>query len=195
MLESKPMPEFERPYGRSKRAPRLLDAEELWSFALKSLGTRALSILEIRAKLTRRASDPADVETVLARLKEYKYLDDSRFAENYASARKENQGFGKMRVLRDLGQRKVGSTVAQKAVEQIFEGADETAMVEEFLARKFRNQKLSEYLQEPKHLAAAFRRLRYAGFSSTVSIRVLKKYAAQAEDLESLDEPDTEAVE
>jgi RecX family. len=100
-----------------------------------------------------------------------------------------------MRVLRDLGQRKVGSTVAQKAVEQIFEGADETAMVEEFLARKFRNQKLSEYLQEPKHLAAAFRRLRYAGFSSTVSIRVLKKYAAQAEDLESLDEPDTEAVE
>lgn len=162
---------------------------------MKSLGARALSISEIRSKLVRRAADPADVGIVLARLQEYKYLDDSRFAEDYASARKDNQGFGKMRVLRDLGQRKVGSTVAQKAVEQIFEGADETAMVEEFLGRKFRNQKLSEYLKEPKHLAAAFRRLRYAGFSSTTSIRVLKRYAAQAEDLEALDEPDSGAVD
>ena len=184
------MLDSERPPRHSKRAPRLLDAEELWCFALKSLGVRALSTFEIRSKLVRRAAEPGDVDGVLARLKEYNYLDDARFAENYASARKDNQGFGKMRVIRDLGQRKVGSTVAQKAVEQIFEGVDETVMVEEFLARKFRNQKLSEYLKEPKHLAAAFRRLRYAGFSSTTSIRVLKRYAAQAEDLESMDEPD-----
>src|SRR5438309_2138104 len=109
------MPDPERPPRHFKSAPRLLDAEELWSFALKSLGARALSTSEIRTKLARRAAEPGDIDVVLARLKEYKYLDDALFAENYASARKDNQGFGKMRVIRDLGQHKVGSTIAQKA--------------------------------------------------------------------------------
>jgi len=168
----------------NKHPPRLLDAEGLWSFALKVLGMRALTVSELREKLKRRAQEPSDVAGVLDKLREYGYLNDDQFAESFATARRENQGFGKRRVLQDLKQRKVASKVAEQAVAQTFEGVDETVMIEQFLARKFRGKNLKEYLQEQKHLAAAFRRLQYAGFGAGPSIQVLKRYAAQAEELE-----------
>jgi regulatory protein len=169
------------------RPAKLLDAESLWSFALKTLGSRALTAAELREKLRRRASLASDVDTVLAKLKDYGFLNDSRFAEHYAAMRKENDGLGKARVLRDLRQRRVSSNVAETAVTAAFQGADETQMVEQFLQRKFRGKNLTEYLQEEKHLAAAYRRLRYAGFSSGASIRVLKRFASQASDLEGIE--------
>jgi len=168
----------------NKRPPRLLDAEQLWGFALKALGMRALTVSELREKLRKRAQEPTDIDGVLAKLKEYGYLNDDRFAETFATARRDNQGFGKRRVLQDLKQRRVAPKIAEEAVQQTFEGVDETAMIEQFLARKFRGKKLNEYLQEQKHLAAAFRRLQYAGFGAGPSIQVLKRYAAQADQLE-----------
>jgi regulatory protein len=177
----------------NKRPPRLLDAEGLWGFALKSLGMRGLTVSELREKLRKRAQDPLDVDGVLAKLKEYGYLNDDRFAETFATARRDNQGFGKRRVLQDLKQRRVAPKVAEQAVQQTFEGVDETAMIEQFLARKFRGKDLHEYLQEQKHLAAAFRRLQYAGFGAGPSIQVLKRYAAQAEQLEPEEPADPDA--
>ncbi len=167
-----------------KRPQRLLDAQRLWDFALKSLGMRALTVSELREKLHRRAEDAADVDGVLAKLKEYGYLNDGRFAETYSTARRDNQGFGKRRVLQDLRQRKVESKVAQQAVQKTFDGVDETVMIEQFLARKYRGKVLPVFLQEQKNLASAFRRLQYAGFGATAAIQVLKRYAAQAEQLE-----------
>ena len=54
----------------------------------------------------------------------------------------------------------------------------------EFIARKFRSYNMIEYLAEPKHLASAYRKLRYAGFSSSVVVKVLKRYSERAEEIE-----------
>ena len=177
----------------NKRPPRLLDAEGLWGFALKVLGMRALTVSELREKLRKRAQEPSEVDGVLAKLREYGYLNDDHFAETFATARRDNQGFGKRRVLQDLRQRRVASKIAEQAVEQTFEGVDETVMIEQFLARKFRGKKLNEYLQVQKNLANAFRRLQYAGFGAGPSIQVLKRYAAQADELEAEEPADPEA--
>ena len=177
-----------------KRAPKLLDANTLWDFALKLLGRRALSSSELRRKLASKAAEAADIDPVIARLKEYGYLDDNRFAESFASARKENQGFGRMRVLRDLRQRRVAPAVADRAVTQAYAGTDETRLIEEFMERKFRGKNLGAWLKEEKRLAQAFRRLRYAGFSAGASIQVLKRYSARAEDLQD-DSGDSEGGE
>jgi len=173
---------------------KLLNREKLLNYALRSLGGRAHSIGELKEKLRRRAENAADVDTVMAKLKEEGYLDDRRFAESYATARLENQGLGKMRVLRDLRQRRVAPSLAEQVTEQAYQSTDETALIEAFLERKFRGKRLSAFLAEEKNLAAAFRRLRYAGFSAVASIRVLKRYAKQADELESLEtdeEPDS----
>ena len=164
-----------------------MDQEGLFSLALRALGGRAQSTGELREKLRRRAQSQKDVDAVLARLKDSGYLNDRRFAENYAAARLENQGFGKMRVLRDLRQRRVAPQLAEKVTEEAFRDSNETDLIEQFLQRKYRGKELANFLADEKNLAAAFRRLRYAGFSAGASIRVLKRYASQADELESLE--------
>jgi regulatory protein len=174
----------------AQRPPQQLDRDKLLNVALRALGGRAHSSGELREKLRRRAQSNEDVDAVLAKLKEAGYLNDRRFAENYASARLQNQGLGKMRVLRDLRQRRVAPKLAEQVTEQTYQETKEASLIEEFLRRKYRGKKLGEFLSEEKNLAGAFRRLRYAGFSAGESIRVLKRFAGQPEVLEALESGD-----
>ena len=164
--------------------PKPLDKNGLIAYAAQALSARALTTSELREKLKRRAAEPSDIDDVLARLKESGYLNDQRFAESYASWRRDDGGFGKTRVLRDLMVRRVAPAVAKQASEAAFQGTDEVAMIEAFLQRKYRGKDLGALLQEQKHLASAYRKLRMSGFSTGNSIRVLKRYAEQAELLE-----------
>lgn len=168
-------------------AVKRLDAEALKHYALRLLGGRAYSGGELRDRLRRRAEKLGDVEGVLSGLKERGYIDDRRYAETFAEFRRDNEGLGRARVLSDLRGRRVAPAVAEQAVKKAFAGTDEIAAVEQYLRRKFRRTDLASHLAQPKNLASAYRRLRYAGFSSGVSIRVLKRFASQAEDLEALE--------
>ena len=172
----------------AERTPRRLDAEALWQYALRVLGARAHSVSDLRQKLDRRAERTGDVASVLERLKEYGYLDDKRYAEAVASWRLESQGLGKARALSDLRKKRVAPSVAEKAVTAIYQEADEVALIESFLRRKYRTVPLDAFLAQPKNLAAAWRRLRMAGFSSTNSLRVLKRFASEPELLDGLEE-------
>jgi regulatory protein len=165
------------------RQPKPLDAERLWEYALKVLGGRALSTGEVRERLRRRAAEKSDVDGVMAKLREYGYLNDVQMAENYATARLDSRGFGAARVLRDLQQRRVAPAVARTAVDHAFAGTDETELIEAFLARKYRGRNLAEFLTEEKNLASVYRRLRRAGFRGGPSVAVLKRYAARAEEI------------
>ena len=174
----------------TKRKPKLFQKEGLFNYAVRALGGRAHSTGELREKLRRRAERAEDVDQVLAKLKEIGYLDDRRFAESYAASRLENQGLGKMRVLRDLRQRRVAPQLAQQVTEKTYQETDEAELIEDFLKRKYRGKKLGEFLGEEKNLTAAYRRLRYAGFGAGASIGVLKRFAKQAEELEALEPED-----
>ncbi len=168
------------------RKPKTLHADQLLNLALRALGGRAYSTGELRQKLLKRATGPEDVEAVLAKLKQSGYLDDQRFAEHYAAARLENQGLGKMRVLRDLRQRRVAGKLAEQVTDRTYQDTNEPELIKAFLERKYRGKKLGTFLADEKNLAGAYRRLVYAGFSSGASIKALKQYAKQAEALEEL---------
>jgi regulatory protein len=158
------------------------------NYAARALSARAYSISELKTRLKQRAARQEDVEPVLSRLKQAGVVNDRRFAGSFADWRRENQGMGKTRVLRDLMARRVAPAVAKEAVDAAFEGVDEIGMIEAFLKRKCRGKNLGALLQEQKELASAFRKLRGAGFSTGNSIRVLKRYAADAERLEEMDD-------
>ncbi len=168
----------------SMRKPKPKDETALLDYAARLLGMRGHSLGELREKLRSRAERLGDVDVVIAKLKELGYLDDRKFAENYAATRLANEGLGKMRVLRDLRQRRVAPALAEKVVTDAYRATDEPALIEAWLARKYRAKNLPEWLGEEKNLASAFRRLRTAGFSASNSINVLKRYAKQAESLE-----------
>ena len=165
-----------------------LKEDELKAYALRLLTARPLSVAQLRQKLLQRAEPGASIDPIVAHLKEYGYLNDSRLAEGFAASRRDNQGFGKQRVLSDLLRKRVAPKVAENAVTEAFTGVDEVAMIEDYLARKYRNRDLGALLQEPSKLAGVYRRLRLAGFASGPAIRVLKRYAAEAGQLEGLDD-------
>lgn len=178
----------------TRRGARRLEGEALRDYGLRLLGGRSLSIGELRQKLKARAANDGDVDPLIVQFQEWGYLNDARFAEHFAAVRKERDGLGQARVLRDLRTRRISGSLAAQAAEQAFAGTDETQLIEQFLARKFRNVNLREYLAEDKHLASAFRKLRTAGFSARSSIQVLKRHAQKAselpEDDDSLDHVD-----
>lgn len=172
---------------------KVFDREKLMNAALRALAVRGHSTGELREKLRRRG-EREDVDAVIQSLKEAGYLDDRRFAENYAAGRLENN-LGKLRVLRDLRQRRVAGELAAKVTEAAYRDTNEAQLIEQFLERKYRGKRLGEFLTDEKNLAAAFRRLRYAGFSAGASITVLKRYARAAESLDSLESEDSEQAE
>jgi regulatory protein len=170
----------------SPRRPRRLAAEELFEYAVKSLSARAYSTGDLKSKLRLRAADPADPDKIVERLREIGYLDDSRYAESYAAARVANEGFGRIRVLNDLRARRVAPELAAKAVEQALGEKTEAEQVEAFIERRMHSIDQAGAIGDDRKLAAAYRKLRRAGFSSGAVLSALKKRASHPE---VLDEP------
>ena len=168
---------------------RLLDDEALWTYALKLLGGRAHSTGELREKLRRRASRLGGVDDVLARLKDRGYLNDQRFAENFAASRLANDKLGRTRVVRDLRQRRVAPALAERATRQVYQDVQEEALIEEWIRRKYRLAPREGFFREDKDLAAAYRRLLHAGFRTGDIVRVLKRFAQNPDLLDSFEPP------
>jgi regulatory protein len=173
----------------SRRNPRKLGAEKLWQHALSTLGKRALSARELRRKLAGRAESSAVLAEVVAKLREYGFLDDERFAESFVSGRLDNHGYGPRRVLAELRSRQVSGKVAEQAVQKLYRDTDEKELAAQFLERKYRGNDLAKVLSEQKNFLSAYRRLIAAGFSARASIAVLRQFTAQAGELDP-DEPE-----
>ena len=176
------------------RQPKRLDAAGLFNYALRTLSARALTLGELRTRLRARAASAGDVEGVVARLKQCGYLDDRRFAETYARLRRENQGFGKFRVLRDLKGRRVAPALAEKVVAEAYRGADEARLIEQFLKRKLRYTDVRPRLENPRKLASLYRMLLRAGFTSGKILESLRKLSAQPDWVDGLESAAEEEV-
>ncbi len=133
---------------KSRKPPAPLDIEGLLAYSARVLTARAQTTSELRQKLTQRAAQRGDVDEVIRRLKENGYLNDQRFAESFANWRRDNDGIGKIKVVRDLMARRIAPELAKKTAEAVYSGTDEIALIEQFLARKFRGRDLGALLQK-----------------------------------------------
>ena len=179
-----PVRECLREVQTGAKRVKLLERDRLMEYAQRLLSMRAYTIGELKQKLRGRALVEADVDPVLSVLKQAGVLNDRQFADSFAVARKSNQGFGQSRVLRDLMVKKVPSTVAKEAVREAYSESNELDLIAKYLERKYRGKDLKVFLAEEKNLASAYRRLRTAGYSSSNSIKVLKRFASRADEIE-----------
>jgi regulatory protein len=166
----------------------------LWEYALKILAGRACSAGELREKLRRRAQRAGDVDDALTRLKGHGYLNDHRFAEAFAAARLSNEKLGSARVLRDLRQRRVAPALAESTVRKVYQEVDETALIEDWIRRRYRLAGREGLFSEDKDLAKAYRRLLRAGFRSGEIVRSLKRFAKDPSLLDSFEPPEEEEM-
>lgn len=137
-----------------------------------------------------RAARPAAVDAVVDRLKSIGYLDDRRFAETFASARVQNDGFGRQRLLNDLRARRISGNLATEAVDHALDGKSEGDLIDAYIERRMASLAAGGRIDDDRKLAAAYRRLRRAGFSSGPILAALKRLAARPESIE--EPPDEE---
>jgi SOS response regulatory protein OraA/RecX len=130
-----------------------------------------------------------DIEPVIQRLFELGYLNDQRFAGMYATIKVENDGFGRARVLHDLRARRIAPKLAEEAVSQVFGDKDEQEMVNAFMERRMPAIVAGAHAGDDHKLAAAYRKLRRAGFSSGAVLTALRRFASHPE---LFDEPPPE---
>jgi regulatory protein len=175
-----------------KRRPAPLDAAGLLAYAVRSLAVRACTSGEMREKLRRRAERASDVDDVISRLKDLRYLDDRRFAESFANARVANDKLGSRRVLLDLRRRRVAPALAESATRQAYRGVDELSLIEDWIRRTYRNTPREALFAEEKDLASAYRRLLRAGFKTGEILRALKRFAKDPELLDNFEPPQEE---
>jgi regulatory protein len=122
------------------------------------------------------------IELVIRRLKDQGYLNDSHYAASYSSIRRDNQKFGRMRVITELKSKGVHGELIAKAVESAFEGVSE-----EKQARDYLRKKRMEKPKDQKQVARVFRQLARAGFATKTIITILKKWEVDDETLTSLE--------
>lgn len=106
--------------------------------AAKLLAAKPRSIEELRERLAERCSSKAIVETVIARLREYGYLDDERYALSYASSKVRQQPIGRRRLEQSLVMKKVDRKVADEALDQVFAETPEEQLLDRALEKRVR---------------------------------------------------------
>ena len=107
--------------------------------AVKLLAAKPRSVAELRERLLRGKNTNEDiVETVIARLREYGYLNDERFAFGYASYKVKQKPVGRRRLERDLKFKKVESSVANEALEMVFAETPEEQLIDQAIAKRLR---------------------------------------------------------
>jgi regulatory protein len=107
--------------------------------ALRRLAVRDRSERELERDLLRRGHEADEVASALRRLRSERYLDDRRFAEQFARSRMAGQGLGRLRVgqaLRERGvERKTAEAGLRAALQEVPEGE-----VLDSLARRYWTQ-------------------------------------------------------
>ena len=107
--------------------------------AVKLLAAKPRSIAELRERLLRgKSTNDEVVEAVIARLREYGYLNDERFAFSYASYKVKQRPLGRRRLERDLKFKKVDTNVANQALEMVFTETPEEQLIDQAIAKRLR---------------------------------------------------------
>ncbi len=150
--------------------------------AVKLLAAKPRSVAELRERLLERCSNKAIVETVIARLREYGYLDDERYSLGYAAAKLRQQPIGRRRLQQSLQLKKVARAVAEEALDQVFAETPEDELIDRAVEKRVRLRGRPKTRAEAKSL---FDHLLRQGFPfELVSDKVRAVSQAELEDVE-----------
>ena len=155
--------------------------ERVFQRAAKLLAAKQRSVEELRERLLEgRGATKANVEEVIARLREYGYLDDARFAQSYASLRLRERPLGRRRLQRDLWLKKVDKQTAESALDEVFEATPEAELIDRAIAKRIRLRGKPKNREDAKKL---FDHLLRQGFEfELVSERVRRTVKSADED-------------
>lgn len=173
---------FSRPKKKS------YSEEELYEYAVAALARQMRTVAELKRMMRARVEDAESeygqtlVELVVRRLKDHGYLNDSQYAASFSSLRRDNQKFGRARVVTDLKSKGVHGDLINKAVDAAFDGVNE-----EKQAREYLHKKRLDKPKDQKQAARIFRQLVRAGFRTKTILTILKNWDVDEDTLTALE--------
>ncbi len=170
-----------------QRTQKIYDEEMLYEYAVGALGRKMRTVAELKRLMRERVKQQGEigqllVEVVVAKLKEQKYLNDTNYAESYSRFRKENEKFGRQRVVQDLKAKGVHGDIIEETVGAAYADVNEEQLAREFLGRKRLRKPVTQ-----RDAAKVFRTLMRAGFASKVIFRILKTWNVDDETILALE--------
>ena len=134
--------------------------EKTLARAFNLLSAKPRSIAELRERLLEKSwADAEAVARVIARLQELGYLNDEQYAEQYANSRLATKPLGRSRLRRDLQRKKISSTVINQALEDVYTEHDESALIDQAIAKRTRLRGKPTTREEAKKLCDHLLRL------------------------------------
>jgi len=169
------------------RPRKVYTEDELYEYAVGALGRRMRTVAELKRLLRQKVEIETEVgqtlvELIIRRLKDQGYLNDTQYAASYAGFRRDNEKFGRMRVITDLKVKGVHGDIIEKAVSSVYDEVSEETQARAYLSRK--------RLQKPKdqkQAARIFRSLVRAGFGSKTIFKILKHWDVDEEVMTALE--------
>ena len=162
----------------------------LFEYAVGTLARKMRTVRDLKRLMKARALDGAegerDIDAVIARLIELKYLSDTRFAQDYTRMRKENQGFGRRRVQQDLAMKGVAKELVSGALAAAYDESDEVELARQYCERNRIKQPV-----EQKDTVKVMNRLMRAGYGSGAIYKLLRSWKVEIpEETEDEDLPE-----
>ncbi len=161
---------------------------ELYTAAIFALARRAYSVHDMKSLLERKAAHPEQVMAILHRLRASGYLDDARYAREFALRSAKGRRQGPHRIRRELRRRGLA--------DQHIEAAIQSAYAEVSSSTHLRNR-LSSMLTrkrgplDSRRLASLYRSLLMAGFDGDLIRRELRAAAAGSDQAANAPGEDT----
>jgi regulatory protein len=177
------------------RAKKIHTEAELYDYAVGALARRMRSVAELKRLLRNRVEADTEigktlVELIAVRLKDQGYLNDAKYAAAFSSYRRDNEKFGRRRVINDLKAKGVHGDVIEKAVSSVYDDVKEENLARDYLRRKRLPKPKNK---DQKQAARIFRQLTRAGFGAKTIFAILKKWDVDEETLTELDNETSEA--
>ena len=139
-------PDAERIIGDVEKA-----RERTMNRAVKLLAAKPRSIGELRERLLEKNwTNAAIVDRVIAKLEEYKYLDDQQFASDLAVSKLRQKPQGKRRLLQSLSQKKLSKENVDTAIKNAFEKIPEADLIDRAIEKRLRLKGKPETLEDKK---------------------------------------------
>lgn len=139
--------------------------EKIFAYALRLLSSRDYPEKLLQEKLEKKFSfeKKDEIFLVISHLKDKKYVDDSRTAENFVRYKKEYTPKGKILLRQEMVQKKFSTEIIEQALEENFSEKDEKKCAELLAEKKISRLANEEDSQKKKE--KFFRFMASKGFS------------------------------
>jgi regulatory protein len=95
---------------------RRSEAERAIDLAYKAVARRDLTVAELRARLERKHVPPDAIDEAVVELEQTGFLDDARYARQFAEDKRELEQWGTDRIAQDLRRRGIAAQLIDAAV-------------------------------------------------------------------------------